>query len=145
MNILKIAVPVVVCATVLGGCASARGPSTAKILGDTTGQNGRACVRLNDIQGYGVLDDNIISINTLGQDYYLATVLPGCNDLQTSIGVLFKGGFGEICGQSMNAVATNSDTCAINKIYKFENREAAFASYNDARQKRKAMQENPQS
>jgi len=140
MNILKILAPAAACVTALAGCATNGGPSTAKLLDESAGQNGRACVRLNEIQGYGVLDDNIVSINTLGHDYYLATVLPGCNDLQTSVRTLFQGSFGEICGKSaQNAVTTNGDHCAINKIYKFENREQAFATYNEARQKHEQM------
>ena len=89
MNILKILLPAAVCVTGLAGCATAKGPSMAKMLDDTVGQNGRACVRLNEIQSYGVLDSNIISIRTLGHGYYLATVLPGCNDLETSMHTLF--------------------------------------------------------
>jgi hypothetical protein len=141
MKILKIAAPIIICATVLASCASARVPSTAKFLDETTGQNGRACIDLHDIQSYGVLDDNIISINSLHNEYFLATVLPGCNDLQTSIGTLFHGDFGELCGQSArNAVVTNGgDHCAINKIYRFKNREQAFATYKEARQKREQL------
>ena len=39
----------------------------------------------------------------------------------------------------MDMVATNGDHCSINKIYKFENREEAFAAYNEARHKREEL------
>lgn len=113
-------------------------PSLADTLHDVSGQNGRACVDKGDIQGYGVLDDNIISIDGR-REYYLATVLPGCLDLVTSIGVAFKGGFGEVCGRTSDSVMTNDSHCTINRMYEFDNRDDAFAAYNQAKQQREAL------
>jgi hypothetical protein len=129
-----------VCAAVLTACAGAAKPKMGAMLGEATGQNGRACVRQGDIQSYGVLKGNVITIDGF-RNYYLATVLPGCNDLHTSIGVMFSGGFGEICGGGMDAIATGGgDSCTINKIYKFENREQALAVYKETFDKRAAVE-----
>lgn len=115
-------------------------PSVDRMLSENTGQNGRACVRLSDIQSYGVLEDNLVSINGR-RDYYLATVLPGCVDLQTSMRALFSGDFGEVCGQTMDRVVTQDDQCTINHIYQFDNRDEAFAAYHEVLERRKEMTE----
>ena len=129
------------CAAVVVACATTGGniPSIGKMLAEETGQNGRACVRLDDIRGYGVLDDKVLSIDS-SKDYYLATVLPGCNDLQVSMRTLFSGKFGEICGKT-GRVATQGDHCAVNEMFEFETREQAFAAYNAVVEKRKALQQ----
>jgi hypothetical protein len=127
---------------ILAGCATGRDvPRVSKMLSEEIPQNGRACVRLSDIRSYGVLEDNVVSIDGT-RNYYLATVLPGCNDLQASVRSLFSGGFGEICGQSMNKITTRGDSCTINKLYEFKSRDEAFAVYNAILEKRKALQES---
>jgi hypothetical protein len=128
------------CAAVLTACASTGGtPRMGKMLSENTGQNGRACVRLGDIRGYGVLDDGVVSIDG-GTRYYLATFLPGCNDLETSARAAFDGDFGEVCGRSMNRIVSDGDSCVINQMFEFESREAAFAAYDLALADRKALQ-----
>lgn len=129
-------------AVLTSACTTTGGevPSMAEALSEITGQNGRACVDKADIQGYGVLEEDIISIDSQ-QDYYLATVLPGCTDLVTSIGVAFQGGFGEICGQTSDSVITNENTCTINQMYEFESRDEAFEAYNEALQQREELKE----
>lgn len=128
------------CAVVLSACASTgrEVPRLSAMLADETGQNGRACVRLSEIQGYGVLDDNVLSIDAT-RNYYLATVLPGCNDLQTSARTLFSGKFGEVCGGGKDRIATGGDSCSIRQMFEFENREQAFAAFNAVREERKAL------
>ena len=131
--------------TLLTACASTGSgkPKMGAMLGETTGQNGRACIRQGDIRGYGVLKGDVISIDGF-RNYYLATVLPGCNDLQTSVGAMFSGGFGEVCGGGMDAIATSGgDHCTINKIYKFENRDQAMALYKETFDKREALGQSP--
>lgn len=124
---------------VLASCATTRDvPRMGEMLRETTGQNGRACVRLSDIRGYGVLKDNVVSIDGF-RNYYLATVLPGCIDLQTSARAMFSGDFGEICGQTMDSIATRGDRCSINQVFEFENREEAFATYNDVLERREEL------
>jgi hypothetical protein len=129
----------------LAGCATGRDvPRVSRMLAEEIPQNGRACVRLSDIRSYGVLEDNVVSIDGT-RNYYLATVLPGCNDLQASVRSLFSGGFGEICGQSMNKITTRGDSCTINKLYEFKSREEAFAVYNAVLQKREALKKSQSS
>jgi hypothetical protein len=85
-----------------------------------------------------VLDGNVVSIDGTTK-YYLATVMPGCNDLHTSVRALFQGGFGEVCGQSVNRVVTGGGQCTINKMYEFKNREEAFATFNALIEERKML------
>lgn len=106
-------------------------PSLTETLRETTGQNGRACVRTRDIRGYGVRDNNVVNINA-SRGYYLATVHPGCFDLDTSMAVLFGGSYSEICGGRMDKVVTGEGQCTINQVFKFDSREAAFAAYEAA-------------
>jgi hypothetical protein len=135
----------VVFAALLAACAStgAGKPKMGEMLGNATGQNGRACVRQSDIRGYGVLKGDVISIDG-ARKYYLATVLPGCADLQTSVGAMFSGGFGEVCGGGMNSLATSGgDRCVIAKIYEFESREQALAVHKATLDQRKALDQSP--
>lgn len=126
----------------LAGCATGRDvPRIGTMLAEETGQNGRACVRLGDIRSYGVLGHDVVSIDGT-KNYYLATVLPGCNDLQSSVRSLFSGGFGEVCGRTMNKIVTGGDSCVINQMFEFKSREEAFAAYNAILEKRKALQES---
>ncbi|MBN1379502.1 MAG: hypothetical protein JXA04_09730 [Gammaproteobacteria bacterium] len=129
-------------AAVLGGCASTGAdiPRVSDMLRESTGQNGRACVRQMDIRSYGVLDNDVVSINAT-RKYYLATVWPGCNDLQTSMRAMFKGGFGEVCGGSTNKIATGGDQCVIRQMFEFKSRDEAFETYNALMEKRKEMRE----
>lgn len=132
-------------AAVLASCASTGNvPKVGQMLRETTGQNGRACIRQNEIQSYGVLKDNVISIDSLDGHYYLATVLPGCVDLQTSVHALFSGNFGEICGQTADSIVTGGDRCSINQIFEFDNRKEAFDTYNQILEKRKSMKSSSQ-
>lgn len=131
---------VAACTALLAACASAGRdvPRLGTMLSESTGQNGRACVRLSDIQGYGVLDGNVLSIDAT-RNYYLATVLPGCNDLQTSARTLFSGKFGEICGGGKDRIATGDGHCSINRIFEFKDREQALTMFNTVREERKAL------
>lgn len=131
-------------AVMLSACTST-GPSTnvSSLLLDTTGQDGRACLDVSDIRGYGVLDGDVISINT-NREYYLATVLPGCMDLQTSTHAMFKQRFGEICGGGRNSVRTGGDNCTIRNIFEFEDRESAFAVHDQIMEKQAELREAAQ-
>jgi hypothetical protein len=129
MKRLKI-IGALACATVLGACATTAGdkPKLGNMLADTTKQDGRACVKVGDIQGYGVLQDNVLSIEGEGE-HYLATLMPGCNDLPVSGRILFSGDFGEVCGQSMDEVVAGDTHCTINNLYKFDDRDDAMDAY----------------
>lgn len=123
----------------LASCASTPDlPDVGKMLRDTTGQNGRACIRQGDIRGFGVLENDVVSIDGT-RKYYLATVMPGCHDLQTSVRAMFSGGFGEVCGGSTNKIVTRGDRCIIRSMFEFDSREAAFATHNAILEERKAL------
>ena len=113
-------------------------PRFDAMLLETTGQNGRACVRSNDIDGYGVLKHNLVSIDG-GRKYYLATLLPGCQSMETSMSALFAGGYGEVCGGGGDKIVTREDNCHIHHMYEFESREDAFKVYDELIAKRKEM------
>lgn len=117
-------------------------PSISDTLRETTGQNGRACVRTSDIRGYGVQGD-VINIDS-DTDYYIATVHPGCLDLQTSMGIMFSGGFSEICGGRIDKIITRDNECSINHIFQFKNRDAAFEAYEKATTRREELRSNEQ-
>lgn len=124
----------------LNACAT-RGPdvpSMSEKLRESTGQNGRACVRDMEVRGYGVLRNNVLSIDG-GRRYYLATVLPGCTDMSTSARAFFSGSFGEICGQSMHRMVTRDSSCTINQVFRFDDREQAFAVYNEVLERREEL------
>jgi hypothetical protein len=130
-------------AAILSSCASTGGdlPSMGEMLRDTTGQNGRACIRKGDIQGYGVLDGDVVSIDAT-RNYYLATVLPGCLDLTTSMGAAFRGDFNEVCGGSADKVFTQDNHCTINQMFEFKSREEAFDTFHSIQEKREQLKKS---
>lgn len=115
-------------------------PRFDTMLQESTGQNGRACVRKSDIDGYGVLKHDIVSIDG-GRKYYLATLMPGCMDIQTSMAALFAGRFIEVCGGSNDRIVTREESCQIRQMFEFESREAAFEVYESLVEKRQQLQE----
>ena len=116
-------------------------PTIKEVLKEVTGQNGRACVRTSDIQGYGTLKYDIVSIDAR-RKYYLATLLPGCNSVSTSFQALFVGSFSEVCGGAINKMVTREDNCVIHQMYEFESREEAFAVYESAVAKRDEIRDS---
>lgn len=125
----------------LTACASTPNlPDVGQMLRDETGQNGRACVRQGDIRGFGVLENDVVSIDGT-RKYYLATVWPGCHDLQTSVRAMFSGGFGEVCGGSTNKIVTRGDRCVIRQMFEFESRKDAFAAHNAVLEERRALKD----
>lgn len=104
----------------------------SKALQEVTGQDGLACVRNSDIKGFGVLKRDVLSMNALGNEYYLATVRPGCTDLGTAAHAIFESRFGEVCGGGMHTLTTGGSQCQIQSVFEFENREQAFAAHEQA-------------
>lgn len=130
-------------AAVLAACASPHknpAPSVADLLMDASGQKGRACVRQNDIRGYGVLDNNWVSVDAT-RNYYLARLMPGCNSMATSPRAAFESRTYEVCGGGRSQLHTADDSCTIRYLFEFENREEAFAAYNAAVGTREEMQQ----
>ncbi|MDO3383101.1 DUF6491 family protein [Gilvimarinus algae] len=137
------------CLVTLGGaaltaCSSMNSvPTIDTVLLDRTGQNGRACIDASDINGFGVLEKDVISIDAR-QKYYLATVMPGCNDLALSPRALFHERFGEVCGGGMDSMRTGGDKCTLKHIYEFDDRSAAFAAHEEAIKRQKALRDAEQ-
>ncbi|HEY7773427.1 MAG TPA: DUF6491 family protein [Marinagarivorans sp.] len=121
-------------ALLVTGCTntSHQMPAFYNVLAEQTGQNGRSCVDVDDIRGYGVLKHDVISVD--GRDgYYLMTVLPGCMSLQTSSRALFDDHFGDICGGGQSRIRTDGNACTIRSVFEFSDRSAAFDTYNTAK------------
>lgn len=130
-------------ATLLGACVSTspKAPNLSQALRDTTGQDGRACVRTSDIRGYGTREGKVINIDAR-QNYYIATMRPGCFDLGTSMAAMFSGDFNEVCGGRVDKVTTAENVCTIDQMFEFVDREAAFSAYDDAvKEREKARNE----
>jgi predicted small secreted protein len=137
-----------VCAALLSSCNTTGGrdtPRLASLLGDTTGQNGRSCVKVSDIEGYGVLEDNVLSIESENDEHYLATVTPGCEDLPTTVRLQFSGDFGEICGQAMDEIIMGEDRCTINQLFEFDDRDDAMDAYHATLELREQLDNRPSS
>ncbi len=115
-------------------------PSVSDLLMDRTDQNGRACVRKADIQGFGVLEDNWVSIDGRGE-YYLASVLPGCQSLSTSPRALFESRFYEVCGGGSGRLYTADESCTIQHVFEFETRKDAFAAWRAVEEERERLLE----
>ncbi len=130
------------CAAVLASCTTmgmgSDIPKLGTMLSDTTGQTGRACVKLSDIQGYGVLEDNVVSIEGDGE-HYLVTVTPDCDELPTSARLEFAGDFGEVCGQAMDEIVMGDNRCTINQLFEFDDRDDAMDAYHATLEKREHL------
>jgi len=105
-------------------------PSYDELLSAQTEQDGRACVRQHNIRGFGMLEDDVISINARGKNrYYLITTWFKCHSLQTSFAAGFKGDFSELCGNGRDKILTSEESCPIKSIFEFESKQEAFATF----------------
>ncbi len=116
-----------------------RPPSMDEMLGQVTEQNGRACIRTNDIDGYAPLSDDMVSVSARGKKHYLVTTMFRCASLGSSFNVGFSGKFSEICGRGQGELITREETCPIMHIYEFPSRDDAFASLQAAEARREAQ------
>ncbi|MEJ2383742.1 MAG: DUF6491 family protein [Xanthomonadales bacterium] len=103
-----------------------------RALTAVTGQDGRECMRVNDIAGYGTLNDSVLSVSSKFRNHYLLVALYRCPEMETSSAALFKGSFTEFCGGGRDSVLAGKRRCPIQGVFEFENREAAFAAYDQA-------------
>lgn len=111
-------------------------PSFDELLRESTAQNGRACFRQNDISGWGALEDNVISVSTKNRrEYFLITTTFRCESVLSSFQAQFDGASYEVCGGGANRVLTSSESCPIKSVFKFDDRESAFAEYENAENK----------
>lgn len=96
------------------------------ILRENTGQNGRACVRISDIDSYG-FDGRTFTINAR-RKYYLGTTLMRCHNADMAARAVFDGPAGDFCGGGSSRIVVRNARCSVGTLFEFENREAAFAA-----------------
>ena len=134
--------------SLLAGCHSApyqpMPQEMTRALSETTGQNGRECMRVSDIAGYGTLNDSVLSVSSKFRNHYLLVTLFRCPEMELSSAALFKGSFTEFCGGGRDAVLAGNRRCPVQGVFEFENREAAFAAYDAAIERLRDRRETEQ-
>jgi len=144
----SIAVAAGLALSLLAGCHSApyqpMPQEMTRALSETTGQNGRECMRVSDIAGYGTLNDSVLSVSSKFRNHYLLVTLFRCPEMELSSAALFKGSFTEFCGGGRDAVLAGKRRCPVQGVFEFENREAAFAAYDAAIERLRERRETEQ-
>lgn len=136
---LIVSIPIVV------SCSSNRQSTNYQgienVLKAQSGQNGRACVRVHDIDGYNV-DDRVITIDG-GRRYYVGTTLMRCFAADGSIRMAFKGpAGGDFCGAPNSSIIGTNGKCVMKSLFRYESREAAFNALNAAKATLQEQQKN---
>lgn len=133
----------IVSVAIIGACTTFKAniPSNDNMLASLTEQDGRVCIRTNDIRGFGVLGDDVISVDSRRGSYFLMTTLYFCPSLRTSHTIGFAGDFTEFCGGGRDSVYTGDESCPIKAIYEFTSRKEAFATFDVIKAKREALLE----
>jgi len=140
-----------ICASLLiAGCSatqksSSGTPSMDQMLAQLTEQDGRACIRISDIKGYGPLSDHMLSVSGRRKEHFLVTTMYSCLSMSDSLGVAFSASFAEVCGGGMSRVTTRSESCPIKHIFKFASRDDAFTTIDVAKARREAIEQFPDS
>lgn len=120
--------------SLLCACAHETSAPTPKKISDAlklqTGASGRACVRISDIRGYAH-NSGVVSIDG-GRNYYLATTIMRCHNLDTATAVAFDGPGGEVCGGGASRIKAAGSECVVSNVFEFDNRSAAFAALESA-------------
>ena len=99
---------------------------------EITGQNGRACVRIHDIQGYGALSDSVISVSSKFRKQYIMVTMHRCPAIESGAHMGFKGAFTDFCGGGRDSVHAGEGRCPVQSVYEFDDRDAAFAAHDKA-------------
>ena len=119
-------------------------PSVDSLLLQMTEQDGRACIRSGDMNGFAALDDDIVSVNARRKKHYLITTTYSCHSLGSSFSLGLSGTFSEVCGGgASNQLITRDEACPIKHIFVFESREDALATYEMVKGRREAMAQFP--
>lgn len=132
----RLTVPLLAVLSLVAACSStAFAPNSNEMnaaLAEITGQDGRSCLRVRDISGFGVLDDVTVSVSDKFRGHYLMVTMHRCPDMATSHAAAFKGAFTEFCGRRDSLYTARGGRCPVQSVYEFENRDAAFAAYDKA-------------
>ena len=114
-------------------------PSLTTLMGEHTGQDGRACLRTSRITGYSTTNfGKLITINTRHK-YYVAAPLYRCHDIGISAKAVFDGRSIEFCGGGGSSIVTGQERCPIKKLYEFDDRASAHAAIQAITDKRKQL------
>ena len=114
-------------------------PSLDEMLAQMTEQNGKACIRVRDIENHRAVDDGVISVSTRRGDHYLLTTAFSCRFLGSSSGTLVSDSWGTLCRGS-GTVVDHEISCPVRHIYEFPSREAAMMALKSAQAHREAME-----
>ena len=101
-------------------------------LQEITGQDGRACVRIRDISGFGTTNATTISVSDRFRGHYLMVTMHRCPDMGTTTAAAFKGAFTEFCGRRDSLFTRAGGRCPVQSVFEFENRDEAFAALDRA-------------
>ena len=101
-------------------------------LREVTGQNGRTCVYIRDIRGYGTLSDSVLSVSARQRKQYLMVTLYRCPSMQDNAGAAFWGAYTEFCGGGRDSVQAGARPCPVRSVFEFESRDDAFAAHDQA-------------
>lgn len=130
--------------TLTVSCSTTSYTPTSREMNDAlmeiTGQDGRSCVRVSDISGFGPLDDSTVSVSDKFRAHYLMVTSFRCTELGTSFHAAFKGAFTEFCGRR-DSLYAGGQRCPVQSVFEFENRDAAFAAYDKAEEMIRAERE----
>ena len=128
--------------SLLSGCANnpKNLPSFDELLKSETQQDGKTCIRQNDINGYGVLGNDIISVDARGKKHYLITTLYRCSTLNTGFQAGFNGSYFDFC-PLRDKIVTIDESCPVKSIFEFDSRDDAFAAFEKAKSLRDEARE----
>lgn len=101
-------------------------------LKQVTEQNGRDCLYVRDILGFGALSDSVLSVSGKFKKHYLMVTLYRCPSIQYGGGAAFWGAFSEFCGGGRNSVQSRDKPCPVKSVFSFESRDEAFAAHDKA-------------
>jgi len=128
--ILIIALPLCV------ACSSATITTTASEMNlamkEITGQDGRACVEIRDISGYGAISDCVLSVSSRFNKQYIMVTMHRCPAIEFGAALAFNGAFSDFCGGGRDSVHAGEGRCPVQNVFEFENRDAAFAAHDRA-------------
>lgn len=113
-------------------------PSIEELLMQMTEQDGRACYRKSDVEGYATLEDDVVSVNA-GRKHYLVTTRRACAPLGSAKPLPSAGDSWEFCGGRGEPVVVHGNQCASIHVYEFVSREDAFATLEMVKAKREVQ------
>lgn len=135
---------------VMTACSTTFVPTPSEMnsaLREITGQNGRACVRIRDISGYGALSDSVLSVSSKFRKHYIMVTMHRCPAIETGAHLAFKGAFTDFCGGGRDSVHAGEGRCPVQSVYEFDDRDAAFAAHDKAEEmlrQQRGIEENPE-